>query len=348
MSLKAVFAGAKSGASILSEKFDDLMFITLKVAAIGVACVAVYKYSGIRAAGDDLAWWMMFGLGLCAVGFEYYGAQTLVDGWYDRAFGGVVFGAALCVPALALSYSNAISSAAVQQSTAAGMQKAAFRKTVNSETAVKEAEFALQAAMDARSKLTPKRSAADARAAIDSAQAHRWWANTEKCTEAKGPQRQAFCNDYRSAVADLALWDDISREDARIANLKAKTDEARATEAEAPAAVSEVRADTLEYASLFGTDAQGGQSIQAKHIALTITLFVTLTGFLTAWKRNQGREVRPWGFVTWARRKWHVLWNGSEEGFDAGKRIINNVTIADDARLDRLAERMVQNRQVFA
>ena len=337
MSLKAMFAGASKGASRLSESFDDLMFIGLKVIVVSVALAAVHKYAGMRALGDMQSWYIYFGLGAAAVGLEYYGSQVLVDGWYNRSIGGVAFGAALTLTAIVLSYSNVMSSAAVQQSQAAGTQKANFRKTVNTEQAVKEAEFSLTAAMDARSKLKPTRSAAEARASIDSAQAHKWWNYTESCAKPKGKESRGWCDAYRSAVADLALWDDISREDARIGNLKAKADEARAMEAETPTTVSEVRADVLEYAAWLGTDAQGGQLMQARHTGITITLFVSLLGLLTAWKRNQGRELKPWGFITWLRRKWHMAWNGSDAGFDAGERtVVNNISMTDDRAIERL------------
>lgn len=339
MALKNFAAGASKGAKAVSEKFDELMFMALKAVVISVALAAVHKYAGLRALGDMQAWYIYFGVGAAAVGLEYYGSQVLVDSWYNRSIGGVFFGGALTVIAVALSYSNAISSAAVQQSEAAGVQKANYRKNINTEAAAEEAAFSLKAAMDARSKLTPKRSAADARATIDSAQAHKWWKYTESCAAPKGKETRAWCDSYRSAVADLALWDDISREDARIANLQAKVDAARDAEAEAPATVSAVRADVLEYAAWFGTDANQGQTLQARHIALTITSFVTLMGLLTAWKRNQGRELAPWGLFAWARLKWHRLWNGTDEGFDNGERVVNNeIHLSDDRAVAALRD----------
>lgn len=349
MALKDKFASGGAAARKISENFDEIMFALLKVTVIAVALTAVHKYAGIRALGDGQAFIIYFGLGAAAVGLEYYGAQVLVDSWVSRKLGGVAFGGALCLVALAFSYSSAISSASVQQSQASGVQKANFRKNVNSQKSVEEAEFALKAAMEARQKLTPKRSAAESRAAIDSAQAHRWWANTDKCTAAKGPQRQAFCDNYRAAVADLALWDDISREDARIGSLQAKVDEARAQEAEAPATVSEVRADVKEYANWFGTDAEGGQRMQAQHISLTLTLFVTLMGFLTAWKRNQNTPRRPWGVVAWLKSKWtgeamEDIWDRqakrNEAAANGGTVIVHKTERVDDPRLQRIAARL--------
>lgn len=310
--LSSLFGAAKGGANSLSARFDDLLFLALKLTAIAVACIAVHKYSGLRASEDDLGWWMFFGLGIVAIGFEYYGAQTLVDGWFDRTVGAMALGALLCIPALAFSYSNAIGSASVQQSQAAGLQKANFRKNINSAKAVEEAEFALKLATEARSKLKPVRAAADARAVVDTKQAHKWWGLTESCTKTKGPQTRAFCDDYRAAQADLKAWDDISVQDARVDSLQAKLDAARGAEANAPVEVSEVRADTLDYAAAFDTDASTAQKYQARHVALTITLFVTFAGLLSGWKRNRGRDLQPWGIAAklqrlyrWAYFKWH-------------------------------------------
>lgn len=309
--LVSLFGAAKGSANSLSNKFDDLLFLALKLIAIAVACIAVHKYSGLRAGADDLGWWMFFGLGLVAIGFEYYGAQTIIDGWFDRTFGAIALGALLCAPALAFSYSNAIGSASVQQSRAAGIQKANFRKNVNSEKAVEEAEFALKVATDARSKLKPVRSAGEARAVVDTKQAHKFWGLTDSCAKTKGPQTRAFCDDYRAAQADLKAWDDISVQDARVDTLQAKLDDARSAEANAPVEVSEVRADTLDYAAAFNTDAATAQKYQARHVALTITLFVTFAGLLSGWKRNRGRELGTWGIVNkfnrlyrWCFRKW--------------------------------------------
>lgn len=339
MSLKNVFAGAKAGASHVSDKLDDIMFAGIKVLVISVALAAVHKYAGLRALGDAQAWYIYFGIGAAAVMTEYICTQILVDSWFKRKVGGVIIGGAMTAVAVLFSYTSAISSAAVQQSEAAGVQKANYRKTVNSEASVKESEFALKAAMDARSKLTPSRSAAQARADIDSARAHKWWKYTESCAKPKGPQTRAWCDSFRSATADLALWDDISREDARILTLQAKVDEARSQEAEAPATASAVRADVLEYAAFFGTDAEGGQVIQARHIALTITAFVTLMGFLTAWKRNQGRDLPPWGFVAWLRRLW------DREGYEASlpRPVVNNNYI--DSDVGRAVKRAAQRWQ---
>lgn len=328
--LKGVFLSFFGAASNLSNKFDDLLFLALKLTATAVACIAVHKYSGLRAGGDDLGWYMFFGLGLVAIGFEYYGAQTIINGWFDRTFGAMALGVLLCAPALAFSYSNAIGSASVQQSHAAGMQKANYRKNINTAKAVEEAEFALKVATEARSKLKPVRSAADARATIDSKEAHRWFAGTDSCTKTKGPQTRAFCDEYRSAQADLKAWDDISVHDARVDSLQAKLDEARNAEASAPVELSEVRADTLDYAGFFNTDADTAQKYQARHVALTITLFVTFAGLLSGWKRNRGRELRPWGIVNVLNRihRWaYFKWNGKFP-----PQPIVNVTVEGDGK----------------
>lgn len=312
--LASLFGAAKGGANSLSNKFDDLLFIALKLVAIAVACIAVHKYSGSRAGEDDLGWWMFFGLGLVAIGFEYYGAQTIMDGWFDRTAGAIALGALLCAPALAFSYSNAIGSASVQQSQAAGVQKANFRKKVNSEKAVEEAEFALKVATDARSKLKPVRSAADARGVMDNKQSHKFWGLTESCTKTKGRQTRAFCDDYRAAQADLKAWDDISVQDSRVESARSTLASARSAEADAPVETSEVRADTLDYAGFFDTDAATAEKYQARHVALTITLFVTFAGLLSGWKRNRGRDLQPWGIgraldrvYSWCYRKWYGI-----------------------------------------
>ena len=100
--------------------------------------------------------------------------------------------------------------------------------------------------------------------------------------------------------------------------------------------MSEVRADTLDYAAAFNTDAATAQKYQARHVALTITLFVTFAGLLSGWKRNRGRELGTWGIVNkfnrlyrWCFRKWsgeeapQPVYNVKIEGDGLGGEALN-------------------------
>jgi len=82
-----------------------------------------------------------------------------------------------------------------------------------------------------RSKMQPARSAADARAVIDSSKAHKFWSSTDACKETSGPKSRTFCETYNAAQADIALWDTISVQDGRIADAQAKLEQARASAA---------------------------------------------------------------------------------------------------------------------
>lgn len=83
-----------------------------------------------------------------------------------------------------------------------------------------------------RSKMQPVRSAAAARAAIDTAEAHKWYRGlTDGCKITKGEQTRKFCEDYASAKADLALWDTISIQEGKLADAAAKLEAARASAA---------------------------------------------------------------------------------------------------------------------
>lgn len=83
---------------------------------------------------------------------------------------------------------------------------------------------------DERSLMTPKRSAAEARAVIDRTEAHKLFRGaTEGCKITKGPQSRALCDDYLNAKADLALWDQISVQEGKLADAQAKLEQARTT-----------------------------------------------------------------------------------------------------------------------
>jgi len=325
-----MFGAANGAVANVSSRFDDLLFLALKIVAIGVAGIAVHKYSGMRAGGDELAWYMYFGLGVVAIGFEYYGAQTIIDGWFDRAAGALVLGLLLCAPALAFSYSNAISSAAVQQSTAAGVQKAAFWKTEDTRKTIKNLEDQLaikKGSVDWAKSLDAPESY-DAR--IEAAEADATYEATRKGCKSKCIAKQQLAAslkaDKQNAINRAVTLEEIKK-------LTADLDAAKARAEAAPVATSEVRADTAEYAAWFGTDAEHGQTMQARHVALTITLFVTFAGLLTGWKRNRGRDLKPWGIANTLYRIYRWLHRAMFGGEPGNVKIIENHTVVN--RTDR-------------
>lgn len=73
--------------------------------------------------------------------------------------------------------------------------------------------------------------------------------------------------------------------------------------------------------------------MQARHVALTITLFVTFAGLLTGWKRNRGRDLKPWGIANTLYRIYRWLHRAMFGGEPGNVKIIENHTVVN--RTDR-------------
>lgn len=89
-------------------------------------------------------------------------------------------------------------------------------------------EASLKRLQDERSAMQPVRSAAVARAVIDTTEAHKLFRGaTEGCKVTKGPQSRLLCETYHAAKADLALWDQISVQEGKLADAQKQLADAR-------------------------------------------------------------------------------------------------------------------------
>jgi len=113
----------------------------------------------------------------------------------------------------------------------ATVQQASFQATAYDDTRanVKDAEARLQRLRDERNVMKPVNPPASAKAVIASAEAHKFWGTTEGCKTTKGPKTREFCDRYNSAIADLALWDQIAAQETKITAAELAVADARKT-----------------------------------------------------------------------------------------------------------------------
>lgn len=120
------------------------------------------------------------------------------------------------------SFNAANRDATVQQ---ASMQTTSY---ADARGAVKDLEAKVDRLTQERNVMKPTQSVAAARAVIQNAEAHRWFTGlTDGCKTTKGPQTRAFCERYFAASADVALWDQIAKQEIRIGEAEGELKAAR-------------------------------------------------------------------------------------------------------------------------
>jgi hypothetical protein len=158
---------------------------------------------------------------------------------------------------------------------------------------VDEAEKIVARLESERSMMKPTRSQPEARAAMDSAKAKWQWDASSQCTKTVKNTRK-FCDAYRAAEADLTLWDQISVQEGKLENAKARLDEARAVASNTKMESTDDRGDLLILASFFDVPASVAQNIVSIWQTAVLSLLISLTTILQRLEdlRQKGGRVR--------------------------------------------------------
>lgn len=214
-----------------TKTFDDLIPHMKRAGFVATALAAVITAKFGWSLGEDrVAQFSLAGLlALCTfiVGYSLVAAFHA----YERGMKSVghasvaLFGIAVCMEFLShTGFTAANRDATIQH---ASLQTTAY---ADSRGNVDLWQATLKRLTDERSMMTPKRSAAEARAVIDRTEAHKLYRGaTEGCKITKGPQSRALCDDYLNAKADLSLWDQISVQEGKLADAQGKLEQARMT-----------------------------------------------------------------------------------------------------------------------
>lgn len=264
------------------------------------AVIACVYYSGDKA--KDLPTQIILILiGLSAVGFHYVGAQKACRSWFERQPGAFIGWVLIVCAAVSWEINSQMSIASNNQ---ANLSTAALTAATRSEDARGNVELwtaTVKRLTDERSLMKPVRSAADARALIDNSKAARNWQVTDGCKETNGPKTRAFCEAYNSAQADVALWDQISVQEGKLANAQAKLEEAKTASATAPVVASAERADLRNLKRLTGLSDADLELSQSLQVVFVLACFLTLAGWMVKAEEYEGKPRRPWINI---RRHW--------------------------------------------
>lgn len=318
---------------------------------VGGAVFAAAVYAVDLGIAKAAHWYLVpaFVIGLlCVVVGEILSWHNAAIAWHERRAGSMMLWAVLAFVCSAGTLYTNFSTSALNQEEKSSVQLSAFTASDDLRKSEEEAAFALKAAMDARSKLKPQRSAAEARAVIDSSEAHRWWGNTEKCTAAKGPQRQKFCDDYRSAQADLKMWDDISVEDARISKMQDKVQGVRSERKTVKAVVSDDTPGVTLIANVVG-DKTLARQMDSMTLPFLVQAIMLFGGVLLANEHARNIAKRPW--INWRKVGFYLNWTLCALSFrplpDYHQHVVDPHGAQAKQALHSMANRMEQNRQAY-
>jgi len=195
--------------------------------------------------------------------------------WVVMSSGAFVW--AVC---FAYSFVQSLGVAATSQDAGAAMRLAKHTVYEDASADVAGIQDKLNKLVDARSKMKPTRSAADARAELDKAEAHRFWQMTNGCKETKGPQTRAFCDTYRSAEADIRSWDAIGVQDAKIDEARKELRTATKTRQAAPVSTAAVDPFAQIANKYTGADVQTVSDFAAAQKTITVNSILTLTALM--------------------------------------------------------------------
>jgi hypothetical protein len=271
--------------------------------AILASVISVIYYSGDKAK-DGATQAILVLLGLSAVGFHYIGAQKACRAWYERQVGAFALWGLIICGAIAWEVNSTLSVASNNQSNLTNAQLTAFSKSDNNAKAVADAEAKLErlrkerAALDpieGQANIKPWRNVADARAAVNTAEAHKWFTGiTEGCTVTKGPQTRDFCKNYEMAKAEVERWDLIAKMAISLGAAEQELADARKAASLAPVLATADRADLDNLRRLTGMSLEDLQLSQSLLTVLVLALFLTIAGWLVKAEEYEGRPRKPW------------------------------------------------------
>lgn len=311
---------------------DPLKAIIGVVVVAGVILIA--KKSGVPMGGYDA---MAVGLllGIAALGAEYYLAKEVVRSFVRRALGSMLMFS--CLWCVAFSYGgsqwlgaaseNEGEKARLQQSSYIASQRAATRLSLAEKDAAdagRRAENLRKAAWETVPKVKGRdiTTVQEARALVEADKNHRWWAITKDCTEPRGPERQAFCNGYREAVAAIPA---AERREVALSELQAAMKEHDTKRGEYVALLQSAgntrteisgQRDDLRILMTYGKmDEQQAADLMAVGKIFLVSALLSGLGILVELRELRDMPRQPWPWTRMIRRAWSGVkraWNGTK------------------------------------
>ena len=279
--------------------------IALKlVCAAGV--ITILKKAGLQI--PDYAMYFGVSLGIAALLYEMHSAKAIARAWFNARPGALAAATAIWICAFGYSVNNWMGAASESQAEKSNVHKTAFLNSQDVRKELADADSKVARLTEERNLMKPKTSVAAARATIATSEAHKFWRSTDACKTTRGPQTRAFCDAYASAVADVALWNSIAKQEIALADAESDAKEARAKAGATKVESSEGRTDLVILTKYGGLSEEDAQIFNGLGAIIAISIFLSfgsmrseleklsLTG--TRKRFNFGLALRRWYYQT--------------------------------------------------
>jgi hypothetical protein len=276
--------------------------------------ITVLKKAGV--AIPDYAVWFGVALGIAALLYEMTSSKDMIRAWWNGSAGSMLASGVIWFCAFAFSINNWVGAASENQVEKSNLHKTALMTTQNVTGSLAQAEKKLARLTEERSLMKPTQSVAAARAVVQTSEAHKWFTGlTEGCKVTKGAQTRGFCEKYFSAQADVALWDQIAKQEIAIGDAESAVTAAKATMASTKIETSEERGDLVLLTKYAGMSEFDAQTLQGLFAIIVVSIFISFGSM-----RSEHEELakigprKPFNWFLKLRRALSHIFYGREPG----------------------------------
>lgn len=290
---------ACKAAGALSFKAEQLALFLVFLAGV----ITILKKAGLEI--PDYAMYFGVTLGIAALLYEMHSAKAMARAWFNAKPGALVAATVIWTFAFGYSVNNWMGAASESQADKTSVHKAAFLASDNAAKAVSAAEEKVARLKADRMLMKPKNSAAAARATVQTSEASKLWRTTDGCKTTRGKQTRDFCDAYASAVADIALWEQIAKQEITLGDAEADLAEARKTAGSTRVETSASRNDLVILTKYAGMTEEDAQIFNGLGAIITISILLSF-GSMRAELDRLGATGRRQRFGFWmSARRWY-------------------------------------------
>lgn len=257
--------------------------------------------------------WFGITLGVAALLYEMSSAKAIARAFYLGKPGALAASAFIWVCAFGYSVNNWVGAASQSQAEKTNIHRTAFLNNQDVRKELSDADAKVARLSDERNLMKPKTSVAAARATIKTSEAHKFFRSTDACKTTKGPQTRAFCDAYASAVADVALWDQIARQEIALADAESDAKDARAKAAGTKVETSESRSDLVILTKYAGLSEEDAQLFNGLGAIIAISIFLSFGSMRAEFERLAALGKRNKFNIMLALRRTYYHWVHGKE-----------------------------------
>lgn len=280
-------------------------FITYLLMIAGM--VAVIYFSQDRGA-DKVLVFIAAAVGIAGVYYCRKAADIAANAWYQRRAMKFAAGLVLLAAAYTIEGNNHFSVGSHNQDELTASRVAAkqsYDDRLNEANRAGARVLELRQEVAWKTELPPVEAI---QAKIDAAKAHKFFrVNTTECTVMKGPETTRFCRELRQLEADkamalrkLQIAEELKVAEAEHAKAKAKLEGTHVVTTTERADVRNIK----KVAAFFGVNNFDVEFSNALLMFMGLCLFLSLREWLHVAEQYEGKPLRPWPFMQWARNKW--------------------------------------------